>query len=192
MYVDLAPRSPASLSSATTLRRALLVDDVTYNLDWMSAMLLPLGVESIVALNIAEAKHALSHLSFDVVFLDCELPDGFGYSLAAEIQGMKLEQKPAIIGMTSSDDSELMLRFFSSGAEGFIRKPINFERVCDCLVKCKLLDTGKICNQPVRPKLNFRNIHFISHGNDDQFKSYLRKISSQLESEVTPLVGACR
>jgi CheY-like chemotaxis protein len=191
MYVDLASRTPATSRSPVTLKRALLVDDITYNLEWMSSLLLTLGFESIVALNIAEAKKALSDLSFDVVFLDCELPDGFGYSLAAKIQKMELEQKPTIIGMTSSDDNEVMLHYFSSGAEGFIRKPIKFDRVCDCLRKCKLLDTGRHYNQPVRPKLEFNNLHFISHGSHDQFMSHLRKIGSQLKAEVTALVVAC-
>ena len=179
------------ITTPTMPRRALLVDDIVYNLEWMSEMLHTLGFDSTFALNIAEAKKALSHLSFDVVFLDCELPDGFGYSLAEEIREMGLEQTPAIIGMTSSDNNEVMLHYFSAGAEGFIRKPINFDLVCESLRKCKLLAPDKVCEKPVRPKLNFNNIHFMARGDGDRVRSYLMRIEEQLETEVIALVNAC-
>jgi len=179
-------------SSPVIQRRALIVDDIVYNLEWMSELLLTVGFDSTFASSIAEARKALAHVSFDVVFLDCELPDGFGYSLAAEIHEMELEQIPAVIGMTSSDDGEMMLRYFSAGAEGFIRKPINFDLVCESLRRCKLLDSDRTYDKPVRPKLSFNNIHFMAHGDSDRFQSYLRKITLQLESEVTALVSACR
>jgi CheY-like chemotaxis protein len=182
----------APASSAVIQRRALLVDDIAYNLEWMSELLLTLGFDSTFAMSLAEAKKALSHVSFDVVFLDCELPDGFGYSLAAEIHEMELAQTPTIIGMTSSDDGEMMLRYFSAGAEGFIRKPISFDLVCESLRRCKLLDSDRTYDKPVRPKLGFNNIHFMAHGDSDRFRSYLEKIAMQLESEVTALVSACR
>ena len=183
----LAKASPSLLS-----RRALLVDDVVCNLEWMSELLISLGFDSTFALNIAEAKIELSHRSFDVVFLDCELPDGFGYSLAAEIREMGLERTPSVIGMTSSDDGEVMLRYFSAGAEGFIRKPINFDLICDSLRRCELLDTNRIYDEPVRPKLDFNNIHFMAKGDSDRFQLYLQKIDLQLETEVTALVSACK
>ena len=173
-------------------RRALLVDDVVYNLEWISEMLRTLGFDSTFALNIAEAKKTLSHMSFDVVFLDCELPDGFGYAFASEIREMGMEQTPAIIGMTSSDDSEVMLRYFSAGAEGFIRKPISFDLICESLRKCKLIDAEAVCEKPVRQKLDFNNIHLMAHGDSDRFKSYLERIYVQLEIEVPALVTACK
>ena len=170
----------------------MLVDDVICNLEWMSELLRSLGFDATFALSLAEAKKALSQISFDVVFLDCELPDGFGYSLAAEIREMALEQTPAVIGMTSSDDAEMMLRYFSAGAEGFVRKPITFDLVCDSLRRCKLLDTDKIYDEPVRQKLGFNNIHFMAKGDSERFQYYLQKIAKQLESEVTALVRACK
>ena len=173
-------------------RRALLVDDVVYNLEWTSEMLRTLGFDSTFALNIAETKKALSHMSFDVVFLDCELPDGFGYSLAADIREMGLNQTPAIIGMTSSDESEVMLRFFSAGAEGFIRKPISFDLICDSLRKCKLIDTDTVCEKPTRQKLDFNNINLMARGDSDRFRGYLERIYAQLEIEMPALIFACK
>jgi CheY-like chemotaxis protein len=177
---------------AAVARRALLVDDVVCNLEWISELLLSFGFDSTVAMSIAEAKKALTHLVFEVVFLDCELPDGFGYSLAAEIREMGLAQTPSIIGMTSSDDNEMMLRYFSAGAQAFIRKPVSFDLVCDSLRRCELLDINRIYDEPVRPKLSFNNIRFMARGDGDRFQAYLQKIAKQLETEVTSLVGACK
>ncbi len=155
-------------------------------------MLRPLGFDSTFALNVAEAEQALSHLSFDVAFLDCELPDGFGYELAAEIRDMGLTQTPAVIGMTSSDDSEVMLRYFSAGAESFIRKPISFDLICESLRKCKLIDADTVWEKPTRQKLDFNNIHLMSHGDSERFRTYIERIYAQLESEVPALVMACK
>ena len=173
-------------------RHALLVDDALQNLRWLAEILLPLGFDSTSAFNISQAKKALSHLSFDVVFVDCDLPDGFGYSLAAEIRQMKLVRMPAIIGMTASDDSELMLRYISAGAEGFLQKPINIDLVRDSLRRCDLLNPDISSSLPERQKMRFQNINVMAAGDADRFQFYLRQIDQQLEIEVAALVNACK
>jgi DNA-binding response OmpR family regulator len=173
-------------------RHALLVDDALQNLRWLAEILLPLGFDSTSAFNISQAKKALSHFSFEVVFLDCDLPDGFGYSLAAEIRQMKLARMPAIIGMTASDDSDLMLRFISAGAEGFMQKPINIDLVRDSLRRCDLLNPDVSSKLPERQKMSFQNIHVMAAGDSDRFQFYLRQIDQQLEIEVAALVSACK
>jgi CheY-like chemotaxis protein len=192
MNIDHSTETPVVPAYTSAVqKRALLVDDVVYNLEWIAEMLRILGFDSTYALNIAEAKKALAYTSFDVVFLDCELPDGIGYSFASEIREMGLIQTPVIIGMTSSDDNEVMLRYFSAGAEGFIQKPLNFELVCESLRKCKLIATDNVYTKPARPKLDFNNIHFMARGDSDRFQSYIERIYKQLEVEVTALVDAC-
>lgn len=187
-----ADKTASSSSSPAPPRRALLVDDIDYHLEWLAELLRPLGFDSTYALNIAEAKKALSSLAFDVVFLDCELPDGAGHVLAAEMHDMGLAQMPSIIGMTASNDDNTMLRFFAAGAEAFMRKPISFDLVCDTLRKCELLDPHKTYEEPARPKLDFNNIHFMSQGDKGRFQAYLKRISSQLETEIGALVVACK
>jgi DNA-binding response OmpR family regulator len=173
-------------------RHALLVDDALQNLRWLAEILLPLGFDSTSAFNISQAKKALSHFSFEVVFLDCDLPDGFGYSLAAEIRQMKLAQMPAIIGMTASDDSDLMLRYISAGAEGFMQKPIAIDMVRDSLRRCDLLNLDVSSKLPERQKMSFHNIHVMAAGDVDRFQFYLKQIDQELETEVAALAGACR
>jgi len=173
-------------------RRALLVDDAIPNLRWLAEILLSLGFDSTSAFNISQAKKALSHLTFDVVFLDCELPDGFGYSLAAEIRQMKLARMPAIIGMTASEDGELMQRYITAGADGFMRKPINIDLIRDSLRRCDLLNPSESPNLPERQKLSFQNIHCMAGGDCDRFQFYLKQIDQQLETEVAALTTACK
>src|ERR1035437_130637 len=184
---NISPKKPPVLP-----RGALLVDDAISNLRWLAEILLPLGFDSTSAFNISQAKKALSHLTFDVVFLDCELPDGFGYSLAAEIRQMKLTRMPAIIGMTASDDSNLMLRYISAGADGFMRKPINIDLVCDSLRRCDLLYPNASPNLPERQKMSFQNIHCMAGDDSDRFQFYLKQIDQQLETEVAVLTSACK
>jgi DNA-binding response OmpR family regulator len=172
-------------------RHALLVDDATPNSRWLSEILRPLGFDSTFALTIAQAKSALSNLSFDIVFLDCELPDGLGYSFASEIRQMKLARMPVIIGMTASDDSDLVLRYISAGAEGFMQKPISIDLVRDNLRRCDLLRSDGSTEMPRRQKMRFRNVHFMAGEDEDRFQFYLRQIDQQLEPEVAALASAC-
>jgi hypothetical protein len=94
--------------------------------------------------------------------------------------------------MTASDDSDLMLRYISAGADGFMRKPINIDLVRDSLRRCDLLNPDVSSNLPERQKMSFQNIHVMAGGNPDRFQSYLKQIDQQLETEVAALVGACR
>jgi len=184
---NLPPQKPPVLP-----RRALLVDDAISNSSWLAEMLRPFGFDSTFALNIAQAKKALAHLSFDIVFLDCELPDGFGYSLAAEIRQMKLARMPAIIGMTASEDGELMQRYITAGAEGFMRKPINIDLVRESLRRCGLLAPDLSSYPAERQKMSFQNIHCMAGDDSDRFQYYLKQIDQQLETEVAALTSACK
>jgi DNA-binding response OmpR family regulator len=184
---NIPPKKPPVLP-----RHALLVDDALHNLRWLAEILVPLGFDSTSAFNISQAKKALSHLTFDVVFLDCDLPDGFGYSLAAEIRQMKLARMPVIIGMSASDDSDLMLRYISAGADGFMRKPINIDLVRESLRRCDLLAPDVSSNKAERQKMNFQNIHCMAGDDSDRFQFYLKQIDQQLETEVAALTSACK
>ncbi len=185
-------RSFAAVGPGDCRRQALLVDDVAYNLKLLAEMLLALGFESTFATSIAEAKKALQYLSFDVAFLDCELPDGFGYELAVEIPSMSLVRFPTMIGMTASDDGGMVLRCFSAGMAAFLCKPLSFDQVCASLRKCELLAAGAYFEPPVRSKLNFKNIHFMAKGDHRRYKSYLEQVEAELAVEATALIGACR
>jgi len=186
-----ANHNPPEYTSARP-RTALLVDDSVPNLQWLSGILDLLGYDSTFALSIAQAKHALSDRPFDVVFLDCELPDGLGYLLAEQIPQMTLARRPAIIGMTASDDSELMLRYVSAGADGFMRKPIDATLVRECLRNCRLLNSEPPRSNPERQKMSFQNIHFMAGDDSGRFQFYLRQMSQQLETEVAALASACK
>jgi len=192
MYNEPSFHTTPSPRTTNALKHALLVDDVTCNLEILAEFLRPLGFEATYATDIAEARKALAYAPFDVVFLDCELPDGFGDSFAAEISGIMLENSPVIISMTASDDREMEQRCYTAGAKAFIHKPITFELVCESLRKCKLLDIYKQYQQSPQTESKFKNIHFMAQGDGERLVYYLKRLAAELETELIALIRTCR
>lgn len=102
--------------------KVLIIDDNQFNAEVLSEMVGLLGHEVICA-NTAEdgLRTAQSH-SFDVVFLDVQLPDGNGLTLLPRIHATPSAPEVIIItGFGSPDAAELAIK---NGAWDFIEKPL--------------------------------------------------------------------
>lgn len=181
---------PALSPTASISRRALLVDEVEYHLALLEEMLRPLGFDATYAGNLMEARTALEHVAFDVIFLDSKLPDGFGGRFVSGLPNLGLEHTPPVVAMTATDDPNVMLRFFSAGAEGFAQKPLTFESVRENLCRCGLLDPSVNYDPPIRSEVDFTNIHFMSKGDLSRALNYLVHLDRQLEIEIGAVIDA--
>lgn len=65
----------------------LIVDDNNQSLDVVSAILMGFGINKTTRSNsVAQAKDLLAHRVFDVVIVDCEMPDQNGFELVRHIR----------------------------------------------------------------------------------------------------------
>lgn len=101
----------------------LIVEDSEFN-----ARLLSLAVAELAAVTVVvsgeEALAAMAERDFDVVLLDIMLPDIDGFEVCRRIIEDKGTAAPAIMFVTSLDDSEDEERGLSLGAVDYIYKPI--------------------------------------------------------------------
>jgi CheY-like chemotaxis protein len=112
----------------------LLVDDSNVNLKVTSLMLKKLGHQVDLATNGIEAIEALEHRSYDVVFMDIQMPEMDGLE-ATKIIRQRWHQGPKIIVMTSLDNyREFCLE---AGADDFLAKPLGIEKLREA-IKCQV------------------------------------------------------
>ncbi|MEO8673307.1 MAG: PAS domain S-box protein [Tahibacter sp.] len=108
--------------------RVLLAEDNTTNQIVASMMLRTLGCEVDVVANGSQALEKLQTTDYDVVFMDCEMPEMDGFEATAAIR-LRPDDKAhvAIVAVTAQamqGDRERCLR---AGMNGYLSKPVKVE-----------------------------------------------------------------
>jgi CheY-like chemotaxis protein len=129
--VTRAPKPP----SAGNERHLLLVDDDVRNLYALSKALRGRGFRVTVA---EDGEHALTALRadrFDAVLTDIMMPGIDGYELMRRIRSMGYTDLPliAVTAKAMQGDQTLCIQ---AGANGYIPKPVDIDRLIDVLKDC--------------------------------------------------------
>jgi CheY-like chemotaxis protein len=117
--------------------RILVADDNRVNQRVGQALLEKLGYRAEVVSNGLEVLHALELHSYDIVFLDVQMPEMDGLNAAREIhRRWSEEDRPRIIAMTA----EAMLgdreRCLEAGMDDYLAKPIRIVDLRAALERC--------------------------------------------------------
>jgi PAS domain S-box-containing protein len=105
--------------------RVLLVDDNEVNLTVGSAILSRLGLDVSLATNGREAVDLVKDNCFDIVFMDCHMPEMDGFTAAEKIIQLNIVNRPIIIALSASTTDEDVNRCFQSGMDEFLAKPLD-------------------------------------------------------------------
>ncbi|OGQ87470.1 MAG: Fis family transcriptional regulator [Deltaproteobacteria bacterium RIFOXYD12_FULL_56_24] len=109
------------------MARILVIDDDTMICETMATLFRSRGYETDYALRIRDGKKLLAEKSYDLVFLDVNLPDGDGLQEVAAIRQSASSPEVVIItGEGSADGAELAIR---SGAWDYVPKPLSVQQV---------------------------------------------------------------
>jgi PAS domain S-box-containing protein len=109
-------------------RRILLVEDNPVNQEVALAMLQKLGLNADVAGNGLEALKALSRVPYDLVLMDCQMPEVDGFEATRRIrtsESATLNPKVPIIAMTANAMQGDMKACLDAGMDDYIAKPIS-------------------------------------------------------------------
>jgi len=116
--------------------RVLVAEDNVVNQRVALRMLERLGVRADVAGNGREAVEMVKMLSYDVIFMDCQMPDMNGFEATAEIRRLEgSDRRAAIIAMTADASSRCRESCAASGMDNFIAKPVKLEDVIAALTE---------------------------------------------------------
>lgn len=116
--------------------RILLAEDNAVNQKVALRLLSQMGYRADVAANGLEAIQAISRQTYDVVFMDVQMPEMDGLEATRQIcQNWMPEQRPHIIAMTANamqGDREMCLE---AGMDDYIAKPIRVDELVAALEK---------------------------------------------------------
>ncbi|MCD9186688.1 MAG: ATP-binding protein [Pyrinomonadaceae bacterium] len=116
--------------------KILIVEDNEINREVASAMLKNLGIEIESAENGAKAVEFCLKQDFDLVLMDCQMPEMDGFAAAAAIrQSKKSGKQPKIIALTASASFEERQKCFTAGMDDFLTKPLEKNKLIKTLNK---------------------------------------------------------
>ncbi|BCL34071.1 response regulator [Nostoc sp. MS1] len=116
--------------------KILLAEDVLVNQKIALKMLQKLGYRADVANDGLEALEAVQRQTYDVVFMDVQMPEMDGWETTRRIrQEVAASSQPWIIAMTAHARPEDRQQCLAAGMDDYITKPINLEEITAVLKK---------------------------------------------------------
>jgi len=161
LHPDLAPKVRRVAATAKTgaqskaRARVLVAEDNPVNQRVASHMLNKLGYRCDIASNGQEAVAMLSQLPYDLVLMDCQMPEMDGYSATRAIRQREDAEgrHTPIIAMTANAMREDRARCLDAGMDGFIPKPIALEEL-ETAMECWIPDDSKPGAETSTPNAN--------------------------------------
>jgi signal transduction histidine kinase/CheY-like chemotaxis protein/streptogramin lyase len=116
--------------------RVLVAEDNVVNLKVAVRMLERLGLHPEVAGNGREAVELHARLPYDLIFIDCQMPEMDGYAATAEIRKRQGSNgRVAIIAMTAEVMEGCRERCSAAGMDDYIAKPVRLDDLIEALNK---------------------------------------------------------
>src|SRR5579864_4215929 len=125
-------RSPASSQPApqeTDIGSILLVEDEIDLAELISSCLQSRNFSVAVSPSVNGALHSLKGISFDLILLDVNLPDGSGLQVLQNLANDP--DAPRVVVMTGAGTSETVLQAIRYRAQDFIRKPFTVDELVE-------------------------------------------------------------
>ena len=135
----MAEATPVETAPRVVCARAgsiLIVDDNIVNQKVLSRMLEKLGYKPDLASNGVEGVSAARAKPYDVIFMDCQMPEMDGFEATAKIREIESQARHTpIVALTAnamSGDEERCLR---AGMDAYLTKPIRLEAIRETLAR---------------------------------------------------------
>ncbi len=175
--------------------RILIAEDNAVNQKVSRRQVENLGYRADVVENGVEALEALSKIPYDIVLMDCQMPQMDGYEATKEIRRREGTNKhTVIIAMTANALEGESEKCLAAGMDDYISKPVNVEELQRLLERWQpsaqnlenFADTNQ--NSPVdsiSPPVDMEQLQDAASGDEDLMRElielYLQQMSEGLE-----------
>ncbi|MDQ6799311.1 MAG: PAS domain S-box protein [Acidobacteriota bacterium] len=120
----------------TTRKQILVVEDNIVNQKVAVGQLRNLGYDADVVGSGTEALEVIRGQSYDLILLDCQMPDIDGYDVARTIRGMETAGRHVpIVAMTAHTMDGEREKCLAAGMDDFLTKPVSMQRLGGVLVR---------------------------------------------------------
>lgn len=131
-----ALRLPPSSESPTDVpTRILLAEDNLINQKVAIGLLQALGYTADLATNGVEVLEALKRAPYDLILMDCQMPELDGYETTQHIRASKTLPKPRIIAMTANAMRGESEKCLAAGMDDYLSKPVRLEALREMLTR---------------------------------------------------------
>ncbi|MDO4697432.1 MAG: ATP-binding protein [Pasteurellaceae bacterium] len=116
--------------------KVLLVEDIEVNIVVAKAMLAKFDCDVDVAMSGAEAFELFEKNSYDLIFLDIQLPDTTGFDIAQkwreQYEQGEVDYLPLLVALTANI-IQTKAEYQQQGMDDVLRKPLSLEALAECL-----------------------------------------------------------
>lgn len=155
------------------MKYILVVEDDSSLREGLTTALQNNDITVYAAADLAEARRILRERAFDLLLLDCNLPDGSGIELCREVTAV---QDVPVIFLTVRDAEIDEVTAFRAGACDYVKKPFSLtilqERIAAALRKHSPNHIYEDC----RFRFDFTELTFSSDGQRIEFSSTEQKL----------------
>ena len=151
---DMSPREPKTEpgndGGSVRPQRVLIAEDNTVNQRVATAQLKKLGYASDTVANGLEVLEALSRIPYDIILMDCQMPELDGYETTRQVR-IRGGHQPYIIAMTASamqGDRELCL---AAGMDDYITKPVRTAALKAALEQHSEIERNGVAGSSAKP-----------------------------------------
>ena len=135
--------TPAPAETDHRVLTVLVAEDNPVNQKVVVKMLTRLGHRTDVASTGREAVDAWSRKPYDLVLMDCQMPDLDGLEATAQIRQRESGRRHTpIIALTANASTADRERCLAAGMDGFLAKPLKLETLADALTAWKTVQNG--------------------------------------------------
>lgn len=129
--------------------RVMIVDDHPINLLFLGKILTKIGFENIIeASNGKQALERFASNDFDVIFMDCQMPEMDGFETALKIREIeKAQTAPIIIAATADAMKGAEEKCMAAGMDDYISKPIEKAKLLNLLQAWIPANESEILNE---------------------------------------------
>jgi hypothetical protein len=133
---DSSLRRAAPGTTSKSGARILSVEDHSVNQRVVLKMLERLGYRADAARNGREAVEALGHRDYDIILMDCQMPEMDGYAATRAIRSeFRGTRRQVIIGVTANALNDDQQKCLDAGMDGYLSKPLLMEALAATLAR---------------------------------------------------------